>query len=167
MDSLLNFSILTREDIFFMLRAVRMSLGIAAVCLVAGTILGTIGAAGKLSKNKLLNGIATVYVEVFRGTPMMMQITFAFLALPGVIRLITGNPIRFDPVITGAIAISLNSGAYSCELIRSGILEIDHLTGGILPGALAFRQRGPTVWPVPILLPGSHRRLLLVFCKLL
>ena len=74
MDSLLNFSILTREDIFFMLRAVRMSLGIAAVCLVAGTILGTIGAAGKLSKNKLLNGISTVYVEVFRGTPMMMQI---------------------------------------------------------------------------------------------
>lgn len=125
MESLLNFGILTQEDILFMLQAVRMSLGIAAFCLVAGTILGTLGAAGKLSKNKLLNAISTVYVEVFRGTPMMMQITFAFLALPGVIRVITGAPVRFDPVVTGAIAISLNSGAYSSELIRSGILGVD------------------------------------------
>lgn len=122
---MINFSVLTGEDILFMLRCVRLSLSIAAFCLVAGTVLGTIGAAGKLSKNKVLNWIATIYVEVFRGTPMMMQITFAFLALPAVVRAITGTPVRFDPIITGAVAISLNSGAYSSELIRSGILGVD------------------------------------------
>lgn len=125
MLEVINFSVLTREDIFFMLRCARLSVVLAVICLVCGVILGTISAAAKISKNKLLNGIATVYVEVFRGTPMMMQITFAFLALPALVTAATGNPIRFDPVVTGAVAISINSGAYTCELIRSGILGVD------------------------------------------
>ena len=55
----------------------------------------------------------------------MMQITFAFLALPALVTLILGKPIRFNPLVTGIAAISINSGAYTTELIRSGINGVD------------------------------------------
>ena len=102
-----------------------MSLFIAAISTVMGLILGTLGAAAKLSRSRFLNFLAAVYVEVFRGTPMIMQITFAFLALPALVTLIVGRPIRFNPLITGIAAISINSGAYTTELIRSGINGVD------------------------------------------
>ena len=120
----MDFSIITLDNFLFMLRCAGLSVAIAAVSLICGVILGTLGAAGKISKNKALNWISTIYVELFRGTPMMMQITFAFLALPALISAFMG-PVRFNPVITGAVAISLNSGAYTTELIRSGIMGVD------------------------------------------
>ena len=121
----MDFSIMTTENLLFMLKSACLSVGIAVVCLLMGIVLGTVTAAGRLSKNGLLNTVASVYVEVFRGTPMMMQITFAYLALPALISLIAGHPVRFNPLVTGTVAIGLNSGAYSTELIRSGILGVD------------------------------------------
>ena len=108
-----------------MLKGTLLSLLIAATGVLLGVILGVITAAGKISKNKILNAIATAYIELFRGTPMMMQITFAYLALPAIISKIAGHFVRFNPLITGIIAIGINSGAYTSELIRSGILGID------------------------------------------
>lgn len=107
-----------------MLQGAGLSLIIAVIALVCGIMLGTLGAAGKLSKNKFINILANIYVEFFRGTPMLLQIFFAYLGMPAVISLVFG-PVRFDPIITGIVAISLNSGAYTTELIRSGILGID------------------------------------------
>lgn len=121
----MDFSIITWEIFKYLLKGAALSVMIAAIAVAMGVVLGTLGAAGRLSRNKLFNGIATVYVELLRGTPMMMQITFAFLALPALITKIVGHPIRFNPLITGIIAIGLNSGAYTTELIRSGINSID------------------------------------------
>ncbi|MBQ3384462.1 MAG: amino acid ABC transporter permease [Erysipelotrichaceae bacterium] len=121
----MDFSIITPEIFAYLIRGAGMSLLIAAVATAMGLILGTLGAAAKLSRNKFLNALASVYVEVFRGTPMIMQITFAFLALPALVTLILGRPIRFNPLITGIAAISINSGAYTTELIRSGINGVD------------------------------------------
>jgi len=121
----MDFSIITIDNLIFMLKGTLLSLLIAATGVLLGVILGVIAAAGKISKNKILNAIATAYIELFRGTPMMMQITFAYLALPAIISKIAGHFVRFNPLITGIIAIGINSGAYTSELIRSGILGID------------------------------------------
>ena len=121
----MDFSIITIDNLIFMLKGTLLSLLIAATGVLLGVILGVIAAAGKISKNKILNAIATAYIELFRGTPMMMQITFAYLALPAIISKIAGHFVRFNPLITGIIAIGINSGAYASELIRSGILGID------------------------------------------
>ena len=121
----MNFRIITWDIFKYLLKGAKLSVFIAAVSVFFGVILGTLGAAGKMSKNKLLNIIATIYVELFRGTPMMMQITFAFLALPALITKIIGKAIRFKPLLTGIIAIAINSGAYTTELIRSGINSVD------------------------------------------
>ncbi|MBQ9036820.1 MAG: amino acid ABC transporter permease [Erysipelotrichaceae bacterium] len=121
----MKFSIITWDVFLYLLKGAGLSLLIAVISVFFGTILGTLGAAAKLSKNKILNLLANVYVEVIRGTPMMMQITFAYLAMPAIISLIFGKSVRFNPLITGIVAISLNSGAYTTELIRSGINGVD------------------------------------------
>ena len=120
----MDFSIITCDRVLFMIQGAGLSLMIAVIALIFGVMLGPLGAAAKLSKNKIINIIANIYVEFFRGTPMLLQIFFAYLGMPAVISIFVG-PVRFDPIVTGIIAISLNSGAYTTELIRSGILGVD------------------------------------------
>ncbi|MBC3517299.1 amino acid ABC transporter permease [Neobittarella massiliensis] len=117
--------IVTAENLIFMLKAAGLSVVIATASLLFGTILGVLGAAAKISKSKLLRGIATVYVEVIRGTPMMLQILFFYLGVPAIMRAITGTPINPSVYLIGIVAISINSGAYSTELIRSAIQAVD------------------------------------------
>ena len=117
--------IVTAENLIFMLKAASLSVVIATASLLFGTILGVLGAAAKISKSKLLRGIATVYVEVIRGTPMMLQILFFYLGVPAIMRAITGTPINPSVYLIGIVAISINSGAYSTELIRSAIQAVD------------------------------------------
>lgn len=88
-------------------------------------IIGVIMAAGKLSKIKIFNWLAGIYVELFRGTPMLLQILFFYLGIPVLIKMITGVRVRMDVYVVALIALSLNSGAYQTELIRSGIMGVE------------------------------------------
>lgn len=66
-----------------------------------------------------------MYVEVIRGTPMLLQILILFSVIPSIYTAITGNVLRINVFLIGAVAMSINSGAYSTELIRSGINGVD------------------------------------------
>ena len=71
---------------------------------------------------KLVRGIVRVYVEVFRGTPMVLQAVFIFYGLP----YFTDNAMRFSSVWAASILIvSINTGAYMAESVRGGIISID------------------------------------------
>ncbi len=71
---------------------------------------------------KILRVIIRIYVEVFRGTPMMLQAVFIFYALP----YFTDNALRFDNIWAASILIvSINTGAYMAESVRGGIISID------------------------------------------
>ncbi len=71
---------------------------------------------------KLIRALVRVYVEVFRGTPMVLQAVFIFYGLP----YFTNNTMRFDSVWAAAILIvSINTGAYMAESVRGGIISID------------------------------------------
>lgn len=71
---------------------------------------------------KLLRVLIRVYVEVFRGTPMVLQAVFIVYGLP----YFTDNALRFDNIWTAAILIvSINTGAYMAESVRGGIISID------------------------------------------
>ena len=117
--------IFSAQNIVFMLKGAWVSVLVAVCCVIFGTLLGVIAATCKISKNKFLHVISNVYVEVIRGTPMLLQLTFFFLGVPTFYRMITGSYLGMDPVVTGIIALSINSGAYTCELIRSAINSID------------------------------------------
>ena len=117
--------IVTPQNIEYMLKGAMMSIIVAVSALFFGTIIGIFGAAAKLSKNKILKTLANIYVQVIRGTPMMLQILFFYLAGPVIWKGIFGYVFTPNPLIVGIIAISINSGAYSIELIRSAIQSID------------------------------------------
>ncbi|MBS7353736.1 MAG: ABC transporter permease subunit, partial [Erysipelotrichaceae bacterium] len=70
----------------------------------------------------LLRGVIRVYVEVFRGTPMVLQAVFIYYGLP----YFTNGAVLFDSVWACAIlVVSINTGAYMAETVRGGILSID------------------------------------------
>ncbi|MBM6840249.1 amino acid ABC transporter permease [[Clostridium] spiroforme] len=123
MNALIEF--LTYENIIFLLQGAGKSLILATCALFFGLIFGILGAAAKISKYRFLRIIGNVYVEVIRGTPMLLQILFLYIAFPLMMRSFTGTRFIPDPYIVGAVAMSINSGAYSTELIRSGIMGVD------------------------------------------
>lgn len=70
----------------------------------------------------LIRAVVRIYVEVFRGTPMVLQAVFVYYGLP----YFTDNAVRFDSVWLAAIVVvSVNTGAYMAETVRGGIMSID------------------------------------------
>lgn len=103
------------------------------VCLSLGTVFfsvlfGSFFAFMKISRNKLLRAISTVYVEFIRGTPLLVQVYIVFYGLPMLgIRLpsVTILGSDFGRLFSGILALVINSTAYVCEIVRGGILSID------------------------------------------
>ena len=117
--------IFTPENINFLFEGVKISLLIAISSLLLGTIIGTVLASFRISKNIVLKAIGRVYVDLIRGTPMLLQLSFLYLGLPMLYQTITGEYLGMDALSVGIIGIGMNSGAYVCELIRGAINSID------------------------------------------
>ena len=117
--------IFTPENLMFMFEGVKISLLVAVFGLVIGTVMGTLAASCRISRSKILKAIGRIYVDVIRGTPMLLQLSFFYLGLPMVYQMITGKYLSVDALMIGIAAIGINSGAYVCELIRGAINSID------------------------------------------
>ncbi|GBU10771.1 glutamate ABC transporter permease [Erysipelotrichaceae bacterium] len=100
------------------LKGTGMTVFVAFLGVLFGSILGLFLSLLKLSKIKLLDLLATAYIEVVRGTPILIQIYIIFYGLPSL-------GFKLLPVVAGIIAITLNSGAYVSEIIRAGINAVD------------------------------------------
>jgi polar amino acid transport system permease protein len=107
------------KTIPFILEGVPITLFLAVTSIFFATILAAFGALGRLSTNPYLNGVASFYVSFFRGTPLILQILFIYLALPQA-------GIVLPEIPTAIIALSLNYGAYMTEVFRSGIEAVPH-----------------------------------------
>lgn len=97
------------------------TLKFAAIAVICGTIVGTLVALLHLSKSKILQTIASVYVTVLRGTPLLVQMYIAYLFLPMALPQL--NFITKEQWVV--ISLILNSSAYVSEIIRGGILSVD------------------------------------------
>jgi len=117
--------ILTVENLTYMLKGAGFSLLLALGGITIGCVIGILMAAMKTSKNRFLRFLSTIYVELFRGTPMLLQVLFFYLGVPVIYQRITGTRMSADPYVVGLIALSCNSGAYQTELIRAGIGAVD------------------------------------------
>lgn len=93
------------------------TLSISLVSLFFALIVGVIGGLCKISKNKFIHSIVSIYVNAIRSTPLLAQLYLIFFGFPYL-------GIRFSPFLTGVIALTLNSGAYITEIVRSGIQAI-------------------------------------------
>ena len=107
------------------LGGVPATLGVTLVALIVGVLLGLVLALMKMAKNKILRAISAVYIEIVRGTPLIVQ---ALILAYGVPKFLQGNGVYFRwpyLVIPAIIVCGLNSAAYVAELIRSGIRAVD------------------------------------------
>lgn len=86
---------------------------------ICGAILGIFLSLLKLSNKKVLRAVATTYIEIVRGTPLILQLYVVYYALPMVI------PLPSSRMFLGTLAVVLNSAAYVAEIIRAGIQSID------------------------------------------
>ncbi len=102
----------------YLLEGAVLTLEITALSVFLGMILGLVTGLFKLSGIKLLSGIATAYIDFFRGTPLYVQILLIYF---GILPLI----FNAGPFTAAIIACSLNSGAYIAEIVRAGIQAVD------------------------------------------
>lgn len=106
----------------------KTTLVLSLVTILLGLILGTLLAFMKISKSRLLRAIANVYVEVIRGTPVLVQIAIIFYGLPimgiQVPSIVIGG-VDCERLVSGILALTINTTAYVCEIIRSGIQSVD------------------------------------------
>ena len=93
---------------------------LALISVAIGCVIGAFVAIMRLSRSKVLGGIATVYTEVIRDTPLLLQLYFFYFLLPDLM-----PAMRLSKFTCIAVALVINSGAYMSEVFRSGIQSID------------------------------------------
>ena len=104
------------------------TISLSALTVIFGFVLALLLAYMRMSKILPFRVISTAYVEVFRATPLMVQLFLVYYVLMADVSLPAFKLfgfIRFERFVPGVIALSLNSGAYLSEIIRSGIQSID------------------------------------------
>ena len=92
---------------------------ITLMSVAVGVVIGLFVGIARISSFRLLRFLAAVYVDFFRGTPLLVQIFLIYFAIP----MITGQ--RMDPFVAAISACGINSGAYVAEIFRAGIQSID------------------------------------------
>lgn len=103
----------------FILGGVWVTLQFTFTSLACALPLAILLALAKISSNRPLRGFAAVYTSIFRGTPLLVQLGLIYYGLPQ----LTGH--MFSPFEAGVLAFSLNSAAYTSEIMRAGIQSID------------------------------------------
>jgi polar amino acid transport system permease protein len=129
--------------------ALVLTLGISAAALALALAFGFLGGLARLSARPWLHQLGSIYVEVVRGTPLLVQLFVAVYCV--------GYALGVDePLTTGVLTLGLFAGAYVTEIVRGAVQSIDP---GQTEAALA---QGMTRWQVlrHVLLPQAARRML-------
>jgi polar amino acid transport system permease protein len=119
------------------LRGIGVTLELTAIAMVIGIVIGVVLAVMRLSPNRLLSGSSWIYIWFFRGTPVLVQLTFWYVGITYLYPQLTLG-IPFGPTlytvhanslitsfIAAALGLSLNEGAYMAEIVRAGIISVD------------------------------------------
>lgn len=102
----------------YILKGVPYTVLLVIVSAVLSTILGLIATFGKLARNKIINLIATFYIESIRGTPAILQILIIYFGFASI-------GIKFDRFTASVIFLSIIYGAFNAEIFRGGIVAVD------------------------------------------
>lgn len=108
-----------------LLQGAVLTIEVTALSVFCGTIIGLFVGMGRLAKNKIISAICAVYVDVIRGTPLLVQVFIIYFGIPNLVLQVTGNRFPIDPFIAAVLACSINSGAYVAEIFRAGIQSIE------------------------------------------
>lgn len=112
-----------------LLEGAKLTLWISVLGLLGGLIIGVIAGFARAYGGWLSRNIALVFIELIRGTPIVVQVMFIYFALPMMM------PVRIDPFSAAVVTIIINSGAYIAEITRGAVLSIHN---GFREAALAL-----------------------------
>ncbi|AIN19223.1 glutamine ABC transporter permease GlnP [Yersinia enterocolitica] len=101
-----------------LLEGAKLTLWISVLGLLGGLIIGVIAGFARAYGGWLSRNIALVFIELIRGTPIVVQVMFIYFALPMMM------PVRIDPFSAAVVTIMINSGAYIAEITRGAVLSI-------------------------------------------
>lgn len=101
----------------FIFQGIWLTIALSVLAITLSVVLAIFGALGRLSKWPPAYALATFYVSLIRGTPLLLQIFFFFLALPQLGIILTG-------MTAGVLALGINYGAYNTEIVRAGIQSV-------------------------------------------
>ena len=102
-----------------LLKGLQNTVLVTLISFAFAMLLGLVFGFLKVSHNVVLRGIATTFVNIFRGTPLLVQAFFFYFGVPQII----GHPVNIW--VAGVLTLSLNSGAYVTEIVRGGIQSVD------------------------------------------
>jgi polar amino acid transport system permease protein len=120
-----------RRIVVFVQEGIGVTFQVTVISFVIVLVLGFIGGLGRLSKNWLISGIASVYVEIVRGIPLLVQLLFWYFAFPSVLQSL-GKALNYKPFINylanpvgmAILGLTFCYGAYMSEVYRAGIQSI-------------------------------------------
>ena len=98
----------------YLLLGIVLTLEVTGLGLLGGLLVGLVLAAMQLSRWRVLAGVARVYTVIFRGTPLILQMVFAYDALPHI-------GLRLSPVAAAGLALAANEAPFIAEMFRSGV----------------------------------------------
>ncbi|WP_047153958.1 amino acid ABC transporter permease [Aneurinibacillus tyrosinisolvens] len=141
------------DAIPLLLQGLGITIEVISISLVIAMFIGFIFGLMGTSLHKTVRTIAFIYVDIIRGTPLLVQIFFIYFGLPVALGL------KIPAMVAGIIAISLNASAYIAEIFRAGIQSID--TGQMEAARSLGMKRGQAMWFV--VLPQAVRRMIPAF----
>ncbi|AMO82684.1 MAG: glutamine ABC transporter permease GlnP [Enterobacterales bacterium] len=110
------------DAIPILLEGAKLTLWISVVGLLGGLVIGLVAGFARAYGGWLSNHIALVFIELIRGTPIVVQVMFIYFALPMMLQAFM--PVRIDPLTAAVVTIMINSGAYIAEITRGAVLSI-------------------------------------------
>jgi len=120
-----------RQIVVFARDGILVTILVTVTSYVLILVVGLLGGLGRISKNKLIRGIASLYVEIVRGIPLLVQLIGWYFASPVIIHKLglwlNSQPLieyRANPIMTAILAITVCYGAYMSEIVRSGIQSV-------------------------------------------
>jgi|tagenome__1003787_1003787.scaffolds.fasta_scaffold20622120_2 His/Glu/Gln/Arg/opine family amino acid ABC transporter permease subunit len=104
----------------FLLQGALITVEIAVVSVICGSILGILVGLGRVSRNPIFSQMSRFYIWVIRGTPLLLHLFIVHFAIPSIFPALT-----MPPFVSACIALSINAAAYIAEIARGAIESID------------------------------------------
>jgi len=126
-----------------LVQGIKLTFLITIVGVLIGFVIGTFVGIGRLANNKFISWICIIYIEIIRGTPILVQILFIYFGVSDLFS------INLDKLTASIIAIAINAGAYVAEIVRGGIQSIDkgQTEAGRTLGLSHVQTMRYIVWP--------------------
>jgi|ERR1035437_9384211 polar amino acid transport system permease protein len=129
-----------------LLTSLWVSVYISVLAMAVGGAFGVALYRGKVAEVRIVRIISSAYVEVFRNTPLLVQLYLIYFGLPEL-------GVNLDPIWAGIVALTLNNAAYTAEIYRAGFESVPH---GLLEAGQALGMQGRQVFRYIVFMPATR-----------